>query len=140
MRKVLWNLRSSVDRAFDQQSKAPGLVTQRSGSVPFFTEKIVQILLIAHTYIIERSLFIFFSIRLLLLSDFVRMLKKKESTLNFSQIGQYLPTKHGPWNFPWDLHRRNHAKTKNLHHFFNVYSSYCICVDENLHGMLKISS
>ena len=34
----MWNLRSSDDRAFDRQSKGPGLVTQRSGSVPFFTE------------------------------------------------------------------------------------------------------
>ena len=30
-------------KAFDRQSKDPGLDTQRSGSVPFFTEKIVQI-------------------------------------------------------------------------------------------------
>ena len=29
----------SDDRAFDRQSKDPGLDTQRSGSVPFFTEK-----------------------------------------------------------------------------------------------------
>ena len=63
---------------------------------------------------------------------------KKESTLNFSQIGQYLPTKHGPWNFPWDLHGRNHTKTKNLHHFFNFYSSHSISVDKNLYGMLEI--
>ena len=41
VRKVLWNLRSSDDRAFDRQSKGPGVDTQRSGSVPFFTEKIV---------------------------------------------------------------------------------------------------
>ena len=41
VRKVLWNLRSSDDRAVDRQSKGPGLDTQRSGSVPFFTEKIV---------------------------------------------------------------------------------------------------
>ena len=34
----MWNLRSSDDRAFDRQSKGPGLDTQRSGSVPFFTE------------------------------------------------------------------------------------------------------
>ena len=39
VRKVLWNLRSSDDRAFERQSKGPGLDTQRSGSVPFFTEK-----------------------------------------------------------------------------------------------------
>ena len=31
------------DRVFDRQSKGPSLDTQRSGSVPFFTEKIVQI-------------------------------------------------------------------------------------------------
>ena len=66
--------------------------------------------------------------------------RKKESTLNFNQIGQYLPTKDGPWNLPWDLHRRNHTKTKNLHHFLNFYFSYSISVDKNLHGMLKISS
>ena len=40
--KFLWeklsNLRSSDDRAFDRQSKGHGLDTQRSGSVPFFTE------------------------------------------------------------------------------------------------------
>ena len=34
-------LRSSDDGAFDRQSKSPGLDTQRSGRVPFFTEKIV---------------------------------------------------------------------------------------------------
>ena len=34
----LWNLRSSDDRAYDRQSKGPGLDTQRSGSVPVFTE------------------------------------------------------------------------------------------------------
>ena len=39
MKKVLWNFRSSDDRAFDRQSKGPGLDTQRSRSVPFFTEK-----------------------------------------------------------------------------------------------------
>ena len=39
----LWNLRSSDDRVFDRQSKGPGLDTQRSGSVPFFTEKFLQL-------------------------------------------------------------------------------------------------
>ena len=39
VRKILWNLRSSEERAFDRQSKGPGLDTQRRGSVPFFTEK-----------------------------------------------------------------------------------------------------
>ena len=39
MRKVLWNLHSSDHRAFDWQSKDPGLDTQRSVSVPSFTEK-----------------------------------------------------------------------------------------------------
>ena len=38
MRKVVWNLRSSDDRAFDRQSKGPGLETQRSLSVPFIKE------------------------------------------------------------------------------------------------------
>ena len=41
----LWNLRSSDDRAFDRKSKGPGLVTQRSGSVPFCTEKFLKIFL-----------------------------------------------------------------------------------------------
>ena len=43
VRKVLWNLRSSDNRAFDRQSKGPGLDTQGSGSVPSFAEKNVQI-------------------------------------------------------------------------------------------------
>ena len=34
---------NSDDGAFDRQSKGPGLDTQRSGSVPFSTEKIIQI-------------------------------------------------------------------------------------------------
>ena len=38
----MWNLRSSDNRAFDQQSNVPGLDTQRSGSIPFFTETILQ--------------------------------------------------------------------------------------------------
>ena len=37
--QVVWNLRSSDDRAFDRQSKGPGLGTQRSGSVPFVKYK-----------------------------------------------------------------------------------------------------
>ena len=36
-------IRSSGDRAFDQQSKGPGLETQRSQSVPFFTENFFKI-------------------------------------------------------------------------------------------------
>ena len=32
----MWNLRITVDRAFDRQSKGPGLDTQRRGSVLFF--------------------------------------------------------------------------------------------------------
>ena len=43
VKKVLWNLRSSDDRAFDRQSKGLGLDTQRSGSVPFITENFFQI-------------------------------------------------------------------------------------------------
>ena len=39
VRKVLWNFRSSDDRAFDRQSKSPGLDTQRSRNVTLFTEK-----------------------------------------------------------------------------------------------------
>ena len=38
VRKVVWDLRSSDDRAFDWQSKCPGVDTQRSQSVPFFRE------------------------------------------------------------------------------------------------------
>ena len=36
--KVVWNLHSSDDRAFNRQWKGPGLDTQRGGSVPFITE------------------------------------------------------------------------------------------------------
>ena len=32
------------------------------------------------------------------------------------------------------------AKSKNLHHFFNFYSSHSISMDKNVHGILKISS
>ena len=43
VRKVVWIVRSSDDRAFDRQSKGPGLDTQRSGSVPFCTENFFKI-------------------------------------------------------------------------------------------------
>ena len=43
VKKVVWNLCSSNDRAFDRQSKGSGLDTQRSGSVPFFTENFFKI-------------------------------------------------------------------------------------------------
>ena len=44
-KKVLWNLRSSDNRAFDRQSKGPGVNMQRSGSVPFFTENFFKYIL-----------------------------------------------------------------------------------------------
>ena len=38
VRKVVWNIRSSDDRAFDRQSKGLGFDTQRSGSVLLFSQ------------------------------------------------------------------------------------------------------
>ena len=43
VRKVVWNVRSSDDRAFGRQSKGHGLDTQRIVSVPFFTENLFNL-------------------------------------------------------------------------------------------------
>ena len=42
MRGKYKNLRSSDNRTFDRQSEGPGLDTQRSGSVPFFTKNCLK--------------------------------------------------------------------------------------------------
>lgn len=42
--------------------------------------------------------------------------------------------------FPWDLHRENHARKKNLHKFFNFCSNHSIAENKNFHWMLKTSS
>lgn len=43
-------------------------------------------------------------------------------------------------NYAWDLHRRNHIKTKALHNFFNFNSNHSISEHKDLNGMLQISS
>ena len=46
VKKVVWNFRSTDDRAFDRQSKGPGFDTQRSESVPFFTKTFFKIYIV----------------------------------------------------------------------------------------------
>ena len=48
--KIYLRFPSSDDRAFDRQSKNPGLDTQWSGSIPFFTENFFEKLVISNRY------------------------------------------------------------------------------------------